>query len=275
LPDHQFPGDITREIANKLIDQKINGTDALGKDPQTGLPVYVLTGRYGPYVQLGDVDAEDKDAKPKRMALPAGVEPEAVDLTMALKLLELPKTLGEHPDTGKPIKKGLGRFGPYVVHEGDFRSIPKTENIFDVDLKKALELFAQPKKVRGRAAPVKTLGVFPGDQEEIHIYNGKYGYYLKFKTKNVSLPDDVDPDKLTLPAAVELIKAKMADDDSEDAPPKKKAKAAPKAAAKAPKKKSKGKAASSSEPVAKAAPAKKKVVVKRKAGSESASSTRS
>jgi DNA topoisomerase-1 len=262
LPDSQFPGDITREVANKLIDQKINGTDALGKDPATGLPVYVLTGRYGPYVQLGEIDTVDKDAKPKRMALPAGFEPESVGLPMALSLLELPKALGDHPDTGKVIKKGLGRFGPYVVHDGDFRSIPKSENIFEVDLKKALELFAQPKKMRGRAAPVKTLGVFPGDTEEVHIYNGKYGHYLKFKTKNVSLPDDVDPDKITLEAAVELIKAKLADDDGADDAPVKKAKAPKKAA----KKKTKPKA--NAKTAEKTTAGKKKVVLKKKSGTD-------
>ncbi|MCB0407602.1 MAG: DNA topoisomerase I, partial [Bdellovibrionales bacterium] len=214
LPDSQFPGDITKEVANKLIDQKINGTDALGKDPQTGLSVYVLTGRYGPYVQLGEIDSESSDnkgAKPKRMALPAGVEPESVELPMALKLLELPKTLGKHPDTDKVVKKGLGRFGPYVVHDGDFRSIPKTDSIFDVDIKRALELLAQPKKVRGKAAPVKTLGLFPETEEEIHVYNGKYGPYLKFKNKNISLPDDVEVEKLTLDYAVGLIKEKDLD----------------------------------------------------------------
>lgn len=228
LPDNQFPGDITSEIANKLIDQKINGTDALGKDPETGKPIYVLTGRYGPYVQLGDVDGEKTEGggkgkkaaaeKPKRMALPMGVEPEDVDLQMALSLLELPKTLGEHPGTGKVIKKGLGRFGPYVVHDGDFRSIPKTDHIFEVELERALELLAQPKKTRGRAAPIKSLGPFPDTEDEINIYSGKYGPYIKFKTKNVSLPEDVKVEDYTLEQAVELIKEKIGE------PGKKKAK---------------------------------------------------
>lgn len=282
LPDSQFPGDITSETANKLIDQKINGTDALGKDPETDLPVYVLTGRYGPYVQLGEVDGESKDTKPKRMALPAGVEPENVDLPMALSLLELPKTLGDHPDTGKVIKKGLGRFGPYVVHDGDFRSIPKTDNIFDVDLKRALELFAQPKKVRGRAAPIKTLGKFPESEEEVNIYTGKYGPYIKFKTKNISLPDDVDVDKFTMEQAVELIKAKGADSGQ-----KTKKKAAKKTAAKKTKTtKTAKKATAKKKTVTRKAGSKtaaasgkkktaKKVVVKKKASSSSSASTNS
>ncbi len=270
LPDSQFPGDITSEIANKLIDQKINGTDALGKDPETDMPVYVLTGRYGPYVQLGEVDAEKSDGtkneKPKRMALPAGVEPEDVDLPMALSLLELPKTLGEHPDTSKVVKKGLGRFGPYVVHDGDFRSIPKTDNIFDVDIQRALELLAQPKRVRGRAAPIKVLGKYPDSEEEVNVYTGKYGPYIKFKNKNISLPDDMDVEKLSMEEAVELIKAKGA-----DAGGAKKKKAAKKK--KVAKKKAVTRKAGEKTATKKKTIKKKKVVLKKKKATGSNSAT--
>ncbi len=206
LPETQVPGDMTAEVANKLIDQKINGTDALGKDPKTGLPVYVLAGRYGPYVQLGDNDSDQL----KRMAIPATLPPETVKLDQALSLLELPKTLGAHPDSGKDIKKGLGRFGPYVVHEGDYRSIPKTENIFAVDLKRALELFAQPKRMRGRSAPLKDLGLFPDTQEAVHVHTGKYGPYIKVGAKNISLTDDMKIEELTLDAVLPLIRDKLA-----------------------------------------------------------------
>lgn len=204
LPENQFPGDITREAANKLIDQKINGTDALGKDPETGKSVYVLTGRYGPYVQLG----ENEDEKPKRMAIPAMIEPEKVTMKDALALLELPKSLGAHPDSGKDIKKGLGRFGPYVVHDGDFRSIPKNENIFSVDLKRALELLSQPKKGRGRSAPVKTLGEHPTSKQPIEVLSGKYGPYIKYGKKNISLPESATIEAFTLKDALALIDEK-------------------------------------------------------------------
>lgn len=213
LPENQFPGDITKETANKLIDQKINGADALGKDPATGKSVYVLSGRYGPYVQLG----ENEDEKPKRMAIPPTLEPEKVNMQQALQLLELPKSLGKHPVSDKDVKKGLGRFGPYVVHDGDFRSIPKGENIFEVDLKRALELLAQPKKGRGRAAPLKTLGEHPKTKESIDLLTGKYGPYIKVGKKNISLPEDVKPEDFTLDMAIKLIEEKG------DAPAKKKA----------------------------------------------------
>lgn len=205
LPETQVPGDMTKELANKLIDQKINGSDALGKDPKTGLPVYVLTGRYGPYVQLGDNDSDQL----KRMAIPATLAPENVKLEQALLLLELPKTLGKHPDSGKDIKKGLGRFGPYVVHEGDYRSIPRTENIFDVDLKRALELFAQPKRMRGRSAPLKELGIFPDTNEPVQVHTGKYGPYIKVGAKNISLAEEMKIEDLTLEAVLPLIRDKL------------------------------------------------------------------
>ncbi|MCB0420325.1 MAG: type I DNA topoisomerase [Bdellovibrionales bacterium] len=209
LPENHYPGDITEDMANKLIDQKINGTDALGKDPETGKPIYVLTGRYGPYVQLGEDEGSKAEEKPKRMSVPPTMDPENLSLEQALKLLELPKTLGEHPETGKVIKKGLGRFGPYVVHDGDFRSIPKTENLFDVDLKKALELLAQPKRTRGRAAPLKELGEHPKTGDAVAVYDGKYGPYVKCGKVNASLPEDIKPEDLTLAAAVEILADKI------------------------------------------------------------------
>ena len=206
LPDNQFPGDISADIANKLIDQKINGADALGKDPETGLPIYVLTGRYGPYVQLGDSQGES--TKPKRMALPVTLPPENVTIEQALQLLELPKVLGQHPDSGKDIKKGLGRFGPYVVHDGDFRSVPKTEDFFQVGLDQALFLLNQPKRVRGRSQPLKELGNHPESGEAMNVYTGKYGPYVKCGKVNASLPDDVKPEDVTLELAVQLIESK-------------------------------------------------------------------
>ncbi|UXR65266.1 type I DNA topoisomerase [Bdellovibrio bacteriovorus] len=224
LPDNESPADITPEIAEKLIDQKINGADSLGNDPETDLPVYVLNGRYGPYVQLGDVTPEDD--KPKRASLPPGTQPEQVDLAMALSLLSLPKTLGTHPGTGKDIKAGLGRFGPFVVHDGDYRSIPKGESIFNITLEKALEMLAQPKKGRGRAAPLKELGAHPETGDAIQVFNGPYGPYIKSGKVNASLPEGATPDTVTLEQAVALI--------NEKGPVKgkgKKAKAAPKAKA--------------------------------------------
>lgn len=249
LPENESPADITPESAEKLIDQKINGADALGKDPETDLPIYVLNGRYGPYVQMGDVSPEND--KPKRASLPPGTQPEAVDLKMALELLSLPKLLGPHPGTGKDIKAGLGRFGPFVVCDGDYRSIPKGESIFTITLERAIEMLSQPKKGRGKAAPLKELGPHPETQDPIQVLSGPYGPYIKCAKVNVSLPEGVTPETVTVEQAIALINekggltagkgkskgkaAKKAAPKAEkaEAAPKKTAKAAPKKALKA------------------------------------------
>lgn len=208
LPEDRAPADVESEYIDKLIDQKINGTDALGKDPETDLPVYVLTGRYGPYVQLGDTDGNAAE-KPKRSSIPPTIDPDEITLEKALSLLSLPKTLGQHPDTGVDIKAGLGRFGPFVVYEKDYRSIPKDMDLFTITLKEALELLARPKRGRGRAAPIKVLGEHPELKEEIAVYNGKFGPYIKCDKVNVSLPEDMEPEKADLKLALELLAPKI------------------------------------------------------------------
>lgn len=208
LPDSEAPADTTPVMIEKLIDQKINGADALGKDEKTGLPIYVLNGRYGPYVQLGDVSEEND--KPKRQGLPPGTDPAQVTLQQALELLALPKTVGQHPTSGKDIKVGLGRFGPFVVHDGDFRSIPKTESLFNVGFDRAMELLNAPKKGRGRAAPLKEFGKHPQLEETIQLMNGPYGPYLKCGKVNVSLPEGVTPETVTEAKAIELLADKAA-----------------------------------------------------------------
>ncbi len=210
IPDAQAPSEITAEIVNKLIDQKLNGSDALGKDPKSGMPIYVLSGRYGPYVQLGE--SEGDDAKPKRVSLPAGMEPAQVTMEKALQLLELPKLLGNHPGTGKEIKAGLGRFGPYIVHDGDFRSIPKGESLFEVGLDRALELLLKPKQGRGRAAALRELGPLPGREDKVQVFAGRYGPYVKLGKVNASLPEGMKPDDITLEQALDLIRARGGDD---------------------------------------------------------------
>lgn len=203
VPEGESPADINAEMADKWIDQKIKGVDALGKDPETGLPIYVLSGRYGPYVQRGEIT--DDKVKPKRVSLPAGLTIEQVDMPKALQLLELPKTLGMHPTLDKPVQVGLGRFGPFVVCSGDYRSIPKTQSLFDVSFEKALEMLAQPKKGRGRAAPLKELGPHPEDQQPVQIMNGPYGPYVKWGKVNASLAEGQTVETLTMDQAKDLL----------------------------------------------------------------------
>lgn len=203
IPESESPADMTADVADKLIEQKINGADALGKDPKSGLPIYALNGRFGPYVQLGDMD--DTNTKPKRVSIPANIPLETISLDQALELLSLPKLLGINPANEKEIKVGLGRFGPFVVCDGDYRSIPKTESVFTIDLPRAIELLSQPKKGRGRAAPLKELGTHPDNGSPIQIMNGPYGPYIKNGKTNASLPEGVTPDQVTMAMALELI----------------------------------------------------------------------
>ncbi len=231
LPESQAPADITPDLANQLIDQKAHGADALGKDPVSGKSVYVLSGRYGPYVQLGESEVGAAGEKPKRASLPPGTKVDDVTIAQALDLLSLPKILGLHPATQKEVKAGLGRFGPYVVHDGDFRSIPKGESIFQISLSRALELLAQPKRGRGRAAPIKTLGAHPEDKAPVELYDGKYGFYVKWNEVNASLPKDSKHEEFTLEQAVTLLKERIAAGGEKRPPKAKKSKStAPKAA---------------------------------------------
>jgi DNA topoisomerase-1 len=206
IPEAQSPAEITSENIFKWIDQKLKGHDALGKDPKTGLPIYVLNGRFGPYVQLGEISKEND--KPKRVSIPAAIKWEELKLEQALELLSLPKNLGLHPKTKKEIKAGLGRFGPFVVCDGDYRSIPKTDDLFNISLERALELLSQPKKGRGRAVALKELGLDPQSNDKVEIYDGKYGPYVKCGKINVSLPDGASIEKVTLTEALELLKTK-------------------------------------------------------------------
>ena len=212
LPDGIAPADLTDEQMEQLVRAKAEGPDVLGMDPASGKPVMMLQGRFGPYVQLGEA-AEGSKEKPKRASLPKGLNPADLSLEFALKLLSLPRTLGLHPDTGKEIQASVGRFGPFVVHEGDFRSLAKQDDVYTVDLARAVELLSQPKGGRGQRAavePLKTVGAHPKDGEPILLFEGRYGPYVKHGGVNASLPKGVGPDELTVEQAVTLLAERAA-----------------------------------------------------------------
>jgi DNA topoisomerase-1 len=216
VPVDVAPADLDATVIETLIRQKREGPNALGTDPISGESVFVLTGQYGPYVQLGEVT--DDRPKPKRMSLPKGVTPDQVTLDQALSLLALPRILGAHPETGAPVLAGLGRFGPYIVHdrgkEGkDYRSLKGEDDVLTVALVRALELLAQPKFGRGRRAeikPLRELGPHPEDQVPIQLFDGRYGPYLKHGDVSASVPRGEDPAAITLAQAVELVDARRA-----------------------------------------------------------------
>ena len=154
-------------------------------------------------------DTSNEEVKPKRTTLPPVLTPEEVTLQQALFLLSLPKTLGQHPELRKEVKVGIGRFGPYVVCDGDFRSIPKSQNLFEVNLDFAMGLLSQPKRGRGQAAPLKELGPHPELKEEMKLLTGRYGPYIKMGKINISLPEDMEVEEVTPQVAVELLASKL------------------------------------------------------------------
>jgi DNA topoisomerase I len=209
LPESLSPSDLNAEAVVNLVEQVKRGGESLGKDPETQKPIFLKTGSYGPYVQLGDVTGEAKE-KLKRVSIPPGIDPKTIDLALALKILTLPRLLGQHPDTGKEIRAGLGRFGPYVVHEKDFRSLKKEDNILTVELERAMELFRQPKGRGRRSQALKQLGEHPESKEQVELLEGPYGLYVKHGKLNATVPKEKKADEVNLQDALLWLKEKEA-----------------------------------------------------------------
>jgi len=180
----------------------------LGVDPETGEKVTRRVGRFGPYLQLGEaVEGE----KPRRASIPKGTDPNTIDLETALRLLSLPREVGIHPETGKPIVANFGRFGPFILHDGTYANLDSGEEVFTVGINRAVDILAQ-KKARGftraRAGALKDLGPHPEGGGSIQIMSGRYGPYVKFGKVNATLPRDADPQSYSLEEAIALIAAK-------------------------------------------------------------------
>ncbi len=252
VPDETPPDELTLERALELLAKGAEGPKSLGEDPETGLPVYVKVGRFGPYLQLGElVDGEDK---PKMASLLKGMEPETIDLPTALRVLSLPRTLGTKADAeGKehPVVAANGRFGPYIKCGKDTRSIPVDESPIEITLARALQLLAEPKRGRGGAssAPklLKELGTRPGTEVAVRVLDGRYGPYVTDGETNATVPKGESPDALTMQRAIELIEARAA-----RGPAKKKGRRGGGARAKAPAKKAAKKAPARSKATKKA-----------------------
>jgi DNA topoisomerase-1 len=219
----------------------------LGTHPDTAQAVLLLRGPYGHYVQLGEV-IEGEKTKPKRVSWPKEMPIEQADLASALKLLSLPRDLGLHPETNKKVIVNIGRFGPYIGHDGKFKSIPRSDSIFDIGLDRAVALLAQAKD--GNTI-LRTLGDHPDDKASVEICSGRYGPYARHGKINATLPKDVSVDEITLEEALELIAAKAAKGDTGKTKPARKAAAKPKATAK-PKAAAKPKAVAKPKAAAKA-----------------------
>lgn len=213
IPEDIAPADLSVEKTKELIEISERGPQPLGKDPKTGLNVYVLSGRFGPYFQLGE--ATEEQPKPRRASLLKTMDPKTVGMSDALEMLSLPRLLGNHPKTGRPVMANLGRFGPYVVHDvdkdtKDYRSLKKEDNVFLVTMERAMELLNEEKKGRRGAQLVREIGKHPEDSKPIGIYDGKFGMYIKHGTTNATLPKEMKPEEVTLDQAVKMITERKA-----------------------------------------------------------------
>ncbi len=249
IPPDLAPDELTVELALELARRQAEGPQALGIDPDSGLSVYVLNGRFGPYVQLGE--HTDGGDKPRRASLFKSMQPETVTLEQALQLLTLPRVVGTSDD-GEEIVALNGRYGPYVKKGSDTRSLDSEEKLLTVTRDEALMLFAQPKR-RGRGVakpPLAELGESPDTGAAIRVLDGRFGPYVTDGTTNATVPRGTDPEAVTLAEAVALLRARAA------AGPSKRAKKAPakKAAKKTAKKAAKAKKPAAKK-VAKAKPA--------------------
>jgi len=232
----------TRPLAAEVEGEGEAADRELGVDPETGEKVFLKAGRFGPYVQLGEGE------KPKRASLPKGWSAAAMDLEKALRLLRLPREVGAHPEDGQPILAGIGRYGPFVQHNGTYANLSSVDEVFEVGLNRAVSLIAEKRGAAsarrgGEPTSLKDLGAHPADGQPIKVLAGRYGPYVKHGATNATIPKGTDPAELTLEQAVALIAEREAKGGGKK-PARGKAKATAKAPAKkaAPKKKAKAEA---------------------------------
>ena len=219
LPEDLPPDEVTVESALAMLDKAALGDEPIGICPDTHKPVFIKVGRYGSYVQRGTPEDEEK---PQNASLLKGMEPDEVDLAMAVKLLSLPRDLGNHPQQGQPVMAHDGRYGPYVKCGDETRSLPDDVSPLYVTLERALELLAQPKARRGagrRKEPIKVFEPSPVTAEPIQLLEGRYGPYVTDGQTNASLPRGTTVEEVTFDYAVDLLKIR-----AEKGPAKKKAK---------------------------------------------------
>lgn len=256
----------TRQLAQtgeggdaSLVDGK-----TLGLDPESGLEVVLKAGRFGPYLQLGE--PKDKDDKPKRSSLPKGWEAATIDLENALKLLNLPRDVGLHPETQTPITAGLGRYGPFVLHDGTYANLESVEEVFSVGLNRAVTVLADKRAGKGggfkRAAQarqiIKDLGEHPAAGGKIEVLNGRFGPYIAHNKVYANVPKGREPTDVTVDEAIQLLNERIERGGGTKAKPKKAAKPAKTAA----KSKAVGDNGATKKPAAKK-PAAKKAAAKK------------
>ncbi len=178
----------------------------IGNDPESSKDILLMNGPYGPYLQLGQMDTDAKK-KPKRVSIPKDIALADVNMDVALRLMALPRDLGRHPETNKKVIANIGRFGPYVNHDGKFKSIPRSDSVFDIDLARAVELLAQ---ANSGPTPIRELGSHPTEDGKIEIFAGRYGPYVQHGKLRATLQKSQQPETVTLEEVLELLAAKAA-----------------------------------------------------------------
>jgi DNA topoisomerase-1 len=207
LPEDLAPGDTTKEKLRDILEEANKGDQVLGIHPEADMPVILKSGPYGPYVQLGD---DEQKGKPKRVSLPPSVGPEDVDFDLGLQIINLPRVIGEHPETGDPIDAAIGRYGPYVRHKKTkgkytYASLKDSDNVLSVGMDRAMELIEE-KEAKNK--PQRELGEHPETGQPVELWKGRYGPYVKHKGTNASLQDGQTIEDITMEEAIELLDSK-------------------------------------------------------------------
>jgi len=210
-PDCGFTRQLGEGNGNGEAEAGESGDKALGKDPYTQEEITLRSGRFGPYVQRG----EGKEAK--RSSLPKGWTVESIDHEKALALLSLPRDVGKNPESGKMISAGLGRYGPFVLHDGTYANLESIEDVFTIGLNRAVSVIAEkqakgPRAGRGTPAALKDLGAHPDGGGSVTVRDGRYGAYVNFGKINATLPKGKDPASVTMDEALALVAAKAEKD---------------------------------------------------------------
>ena len=185
------------------------GVRLLGEDPETGLPVTVRDGRFGPFIQLGEAENGEK---PKRASIPKGAAPGTIGLEQALKLLSLPREVAKHPESGEPIFANIGRYGPYVQHGKTYANLGKDDDVLEIGGNRAIDLIVAKESGVGqglrRSDPGRALGEDPSTGKQVVVKAGRYGPYVTDGTVNATLPREMSQDAVALDEAIALLNAR-------------------------------------------------------------------
>jgi DNA topoisomerase I len=200
---------------SRLIDgSELTPDEPIGKHPETNEDIFVMKGKYGPYVQLGQTPEKikgkgksKKTPSPRRASLPNGIKPEDVTIADAVKYLLLPRELGKHPDTGEPVVANTGQYGPYIAHAGDFRSLKSPDDPYEIDFDRAMQILTQPKQGRKGETLLKVVGIHPKTRKMITIYESKSGRYFRRGFKRIPIPNEIKTDDITIETALAILKS--------------------------------------------------------------------